>query len=164
MSSRAALENVLRSLLYRISIHGISRLNSTSNPALTFVAHFPHCLQRTDIPSPTAHIGTKELISYLPNTNTIAGSIDFYYVFTYSTPYESFIPLGGVPTELFFSGGRDEPRNSALIHLRNGLASFIREYQPDMKRALPVASEYRDLGASPPSLRAGHSEAQRNDG
>jgi Lipoxygenase len=132
VNSRAALENILRSLLYRITIHGISRLNSTSNPALTFVANFPHCLQRTDIPSPTAQIGTKELIGYLPNTNTIAGSIDFYYVFTYSTPYESFVPLGGAPTELFFSGGRDEPRNRALIDLRSGLASFIREYQPDM--------------------------------
>ncbi len=58
VNSRKALEKVLTSLLYRITIHGVSRLNSTSNPALTFVSNFPHCLQRTDIPRPDARIGT----------------------------------------------------------------------------------------------------------
>jgi len=53
MASRAASTSVLTSLLYRITAHGVSRLNSTANPALTFVANFPHCLQISDIPVPT---------------------------------------------------------------------------------------------------------------
>jgi hypothetical protein len=132
MNSRAALEKVLKSMLYRITAHGISRLTSTSNPELTFVPNFPHCLQRTDIPSPSANVGTEQLLSYLPNTNTIGEALTFYYIFTFSTPYESFVPLGGFATELFFPGGPDDPRNRALIDLRRGLASFIEDYQPDM--------------------------------
>lgn len=132
VNSRAALEKVLRSLLYRITVHGISRLNSTSNPALTFVPNFPHCLQRSDIPSPHARIGTKELLRYLPNTDTISQAVTFYFTFAFSTPYESFIPLGGVGEELFFPGGRGEKRNRALVDLRKGLAAFIDDYQPDM--------------------------------
>jgi hypothetical protein len=131
-TSRAALERVLTSLLYRITVHGISRLNSTSNPALTFVPNFPHCLQRTDIPSPRARIGTKTLLSYLPNTDTISQAVTFYFTFAFSTPYQPFIPLGGVNTELFFPGGNRESRNRALIDLRNGLAAFMSDYQPDM--------------------------------
>jgi hypothetical protein len=132
MNSRAALEQVLTSLLYRITVHGISRLNSTSNPALTFVANFPHCLQRTDIPGPRARIGTRTLLRYLPNTDTIGQAVTFYFTFAFSTPYEPFIPLGGVGTELFFPGGPREERNRALIDLRQGLAGFINDYQPDM--------------------------------
>ena len=132
MNSRAALERVLTSLLYRITVHGISRMNSTSNPALTFVANFPHCLQRTDIPSPRAQISTKELLSYLPNTNTISQAVTFYFTFAFSTPYEPFIPLDGVGRELFFPGGDSDARNEALIDLRRGLAAFIDDYQPDM--------------------------------
>jgi hypothetical protein len=132
MDGRAALEKVLRSLLYRITVHGVSRLNSSSNPALTFVPNFPHCLQRSDIPSPRARIGTKELLGYLPNTDAIAGAVNFYFTFAFSTPYESFIPLGGVGEELFFPGGIEDERNLALVHLRRGLANFINDYQPQM--------------------------------
>jgi hypothetical protein len=132
MTSRAALEKVLTSMLYRITVHGISRLNSTSNPALTFVSNFPHCLQRSDIPGPRARISTKQLLRYLPNTDTISQAVTFYFTFAYSTPYEPFVPLGGAGMELFFPGGAADPRNRALIELRKGLAAFIDDYQPDM--------------------------------
>ncbi len=132
MNSRSALQKVLTSLLYRITVHGISRLNSTSNPALTFVPNFPHCLQRTDIPSPDARIRTKELLSYLPNTNTISQAVTFYFTFAFSTPYQPFIPLGGIGQELFFPGGPGDKRNRALVDLRKGLAAFINDYQPDL--------------------------------
>lgn len=132
MTSRAALERVLTSLLYRITVHGISRLNSTSNPALTFVPNFPHCLQRTDIPSPRSRMSTRTLLSYLPNTNSISQSVTFYFTFAFSTPYESFIPLDGVAHELFFPDGRSDSRNEALIDLRRGLQAFIADYQPDL--------------------------------
>jgi hypothetical protein len=132
MDSRDALARTLTSHLYRITAHGISRLNATPNPALTFVANYPHCLQRTDIPSPRAAIGTKTLLSYLPKTDTIGQSLNFYFIFAFSPPYEPFIPLAGAGSGLFFPGDSADPRNQALIQLRNGLAAFIRDYEPDM--------------------------------
>ncbi len=130
VDTRAELKRVLTSLLYRVTAHGISRLNSTANPALTFTANYPHCLQRTEIPSQSASIGTKQLLSYLPNTETIGEALNFYSIFVFSPPYESNIPLGGVATELFFPGGPGEVRNQALVKLRRSLAGFIDGYQP----------------------------------
>ncbi|MFL5861002.1 MAG: lipoxygenase family protein [Solirubrobacteraceae bacterium] len=134
MTSREAVQRVLTSLLYRISVHGISRLTSTSSPALTFMSNYPHCLQRSNIPRPRARIDTKELLSYLPRTDTISSAVTFYFTFTFSTPYEPYIPLGGVKSELFFPGGPTSVRNRALIELRNGLAAFMDDYQPDMNQ------------------------------
>lgn len=131
MNGRSALERVLTSMLYRVTVHGVARLTSTSSPALTFVANFPHCLQRADIPGPRTRINTRTLLTYLPNVQTISQAVSFYFTFTFSTPYESFIPLGGANTQLFFPGGPGDPRNRALIKFRNGLASFIIDYQPD---------------------------------
>ena len=139
---------MLTSLLYRVTAHGISRLNSTANPALTFTANYPHCLQRTEIPSQSASIGTKQLLSYLPNTETIGEALNFYSIFVFSPPYESNIPLGGVATELFFPGGPGEVRNQALVKLRRSLAGFIDELPADLAPALPVAAQHRDLSRS----------------
>jgi hypothetical protein len=130
VNTRAALEKVLTSLLYRITVHGISRMNATANPSLTFTPNYPHCLQRTDIPSPNASINTETLLSYLPNTETIGEAINFYFIFVFSPPYELFIPLGGSNTELFFPNGLADSRNQALVQFRNGLAAFINEYEP----------------------------------
>ena len=131
-NDRETLQKVLTSLLYRICVHGISRLSSTSNPALTFVSNYPHCLQRTDIPGPRARLSTRTLLSYLPNTNTISSAVTFYFTFAFSTPYEPFIPLHGVGRELFFPDGDSDSRNQALIKLRKGLQQFIADYQPDL--------------------------------
>jgi hypothetical protein len=130
VDTRAELHRVLTSLLYRITAHGISRLNSTANPALTFTANYPHCLQRTDIPSQSASINTTQLLSYLPNTETIGEALNFYSIFVFSPPYESNVPLTGVETELFFQGGPSEARNQALVKLRHDLVAFIHAYQP----------------------------------
>jgi hypothetical protein len=131
-STRAALQNVLTSLVFRITVHGISRQNRTSNPALSFTANYPHCLQRSDIPGPRSRISTRQLLTYLPNTDTISKAVTFYFTFAYSTPYESFIPQAGIAQDLFFPGGGDDARNRALIDLRRGLASFIGDYDPEM--------------------------------
>jgi hypothetical protein len=131
LRSRAALIGVLTSLLFRVTVHGVSRLTSTSNPALTFVANYPHCLQRTDIPSPRARIDTRTLLTYLPNTTTIGEALSFYFTFTFSTPYEPIIPLDGPGGDLFFPGGFGDARNRALIALRKGLRAFMNAYQPD---------------------------------
>jgi hypothetical protein len=130
VDTRAELHRVLTSLLYRITVHGISRLNSTANPALTFTANYPHCLQRTDIPSQSASINTTQLLSYLPSTETIGEALNFYSIFVFSPPYESNIPLTGVETELFFQGGPSEARNQALVKLRRDLVAFINALQP----------------------------------
>ncbi len=50
MTSREALQQVLTSMVYRIVVHGSSRMNATANPALTFVANFPPCLQDANDP------------------------------------------------------------------------------------------------------------------
>jgi Lipoxygenase len=131
MNSRVALASVLTSLIYRVTAHGVSRLNSTANPALTFVANFPHCLQLQEIPSPSLPLDTKALLAYLPNTGTISEAVNFYFTFVFSPPYEPFIPFDGVDTALFFPGGATDPRNQALIQLRNGLAKFINDCQPE---------------------------------
>jgi hypothetical protein len=132
MTSRAALERVVTSLLYRETVHGVSSMNTTANPALTFVANFPHCLQRSDIPRPTARINTRTLLTYLPNTATIGEAIGFYSTFVFSPPYESLIPLGGVNSSLFFPGGPRAPRNQALVRFRTAMAEFIDSYDPAM--------------------------------
>jgi hypothetical protein len=148
-NSRAAIERVLTSLLYRITIHGISRLNSTSNPALTFVPSFPQCLQRTDIPSPRDRIGTKALLSYLPNTDTISQAVTFYFTFAFSTPTNySSRWAASTPSSSFPAG--PATLAIALIELRNGLASFINDHQPDMPQRFqwPAISR-RERGRDP---------------
>lgn len=102
MDSRDALARVLTSLLYRVTAHGISRLNSTANPSLTFVANFPHCLQRTDIPNPNTAIDTKTLLTYLPNTETIGEAVNFYFIFVNSPPTSRSSPWTALtPTSSF---------------------------------------------------------------
>ncbi len=131
MNSQTAVARVLTSLIYRITVHGISRLNPTANPALTFTANFPHCLQLADIPAPSHPIDTKPLLAYLPNTETISEAVNFYFTFVFSPPYEPFIPLAGMDPALFFPGGDTDPRNRALIQLRKGMVDFINEYEPE---------------------------------
>ncbi len=118
VQDKQSLIKFLSSLVYRITMHGCSRLNSTANPALTFVGNYPHCLQRTDIVSPAANLSTQELLSYLPKTGTIGEAINFYYIFVFSTPYVSFLPISGDGDELPFTGGTANACNRALIALR----------------------------------------------
>jgi hypothetical protein len=132
--SRDALEQILTSLLYRITVHGSSRMFSASNPSHTFVANFPHTLQRTDIPRPRRPLSSKRLLTYLPNVETIGEAVNFYFTFAFSPPYESFIPLTGVTSNLFYPGGPRAARNRALIALRNGLLGFMSRYQPDIRQ------------------------------
>ena len=132
MTSRVALERVVTSMLYRETVHGVSSMNVTANPALTFVANFPHCLQRSDIPRPRTRINTRTLLTYLPNTETIGEAVSFYFTFVFSPPYESLIPLGGVNSSLFFPGGLRAPRNQALVRFRTVMAGFIDSYDPTM--------------------------------
>src|SRR5262245_582080 len=129
MDSREALKRVLHSLVYRIIAHGSSRLFRSANPAVTFVANFPPCLQNGTIPDPTASFGTEDLLRYLPNTGSIGSMLHFYSIFWATPPYVSFVPIGGIETDLFF----DDPKsNQALIDLRHFIVGFIERIEPEM--------------------------------
>ena len=53
IQTRAELAKVLTSILYRVTVHGAGSLNPAVNPALSFVANFPPCLQSAAIPEPS---------------------------------------------------------------------------------------------------------------
>jgi len=44
---QGGLEERSQSLVYRVTAHGISRINRAANPALTFTANYPPCLQNS---------------------------------------------------------------------------------------------------------------------
>jgi Lipoxygenase len=133
MDTKVSLIKVLTSILYRITAHGISRLDNTANPAMTFVGNYPACLQSTHIPDPSSSFDTNELMAYLPNTGTIGEMITFYYTFVDSAPYEPIIPITGVDEELFFKGGKESSNNKALVHFRHELTNFMENYTESNK-------------------------------
>lgn len=127
VDTRAALARVLTSLLYRVTAHGTGRLLSAANPGLTFVGNYPPCLQKAQIPDPAAPIDRKELLSYLPTTGTIGKMVNFYFTFSFSAPYEPFVPLDGIGTGLFFGSDPQDPRNQALLRLRERILTVMSE-------------------------------------
>ncbi len=131
MKSKETLKAVLTSFLYRLTAHGISRLNNSANPALTFTANFPPCLQDSRLPAPQEKVDTKSLLKFLPKTGIIGKMVNFYFTFVFSPPYEPFIPANGVESDLFFPTGLGDPRNGALVTRRKKLISFIeQQYEP----------------------------------
>jgi hypothetical protein len=125
MDGKAALKRVLTSLIFRITAHGASRLNQAANPALTFVANFPPCLQSPQIPTREVEIDGARLLGFLPYTGTIGTMVNFLFTFIYSTPYEPFIPLAGIEAELSFTGKNAEACNTALVQFRRDIEAFI---------------------------------------
>jgi len=128
MNSKDALKRVLQSLIYRVTAHGTSRLYRIANPALTFLANFPPCLQDATIPDPTASFDTRALMRYLPRTGTIGSMLHFYFIFWASPPYEPLVPIEGVDTDLFFD---DRVSNEALIEFRRFIVGFVERLEPD---------------------------------
>lgn len=127
MNTKDALRRVLTSLIFRIVMHGCSRLSPVANPGLTFIANFPPCLQDATIPAPDATFDTARLLQYLPKTGTLGLMMSFYNIFSFSAPYEPFIPLGGVDTQLFFPDGLTDPRNVALVAYRQAIIGLATE-------------------------------------
>lgn len=130
MNTRTALKNVLTSLLYRVTAHGISRLNKSVNPVLTFMANYPPCLQSADIPAANAPLSPAALLKMLPWTNTMGAQLSFYYIFVFSPPYAPLIPLVGLAKDLPFPGGPQDSRNQAVVRFRNDMMNFIHDYEP----------------------------------
>lgn len=127
MDSQGSLIKVLSSLINRVAAHGNSRQLNSLSDALCFLANYPPCLQDSRIPAPSETIDQKRLLNYLPNTGTIGEMMTFYYIFTYSAPYNPLIPLFGVKEDLYFDDPND-PRNAALIEFRESIRDFIENY------------------------------------
>ncbi|GAA3637809.1 lipoxygenase family protein [Flavivirga jejuensis] len=127
--SRENLITILNSLLFRLTAHGASRLNTTANPVLSFVPNLPPCLQRTQIPLPTDELSTTDLLTYLPKTGTIGEMITFLFTFVFSSPYIPYLPISGNETELIWGNDPKEPRNAALIDLRIFMQKFIESFE-----------------------------------
>jgi hypothetical protein len=128
MDSKDALKRVLHSIVHRIISHGSSRLYSSANPALTFVANFPPVLHDATIPQPDAEFDNATLLRYMPNTGSIGSMVYFYFTFWASPPYVPFVPLAGEETDLFFD---DDASNGALIDLRRFITAFVERVDPD---------------------------------
>jgi hypothetical protein len=131
METKAALNDLMTSLIFRVTVHGASRLNQAANPYFTFVANFPPCLQRTDIPPPDTVLDEKALLAYLPNTGTIGSMVGFLFTFAFSPPYVPFIPLDGIDAELSFTGASAHACNDALIQYRGDLERFMTLWAKD---------------------------------
>jgi hypothetical protein len=132
MNSATALKRVLTSLVYRMTAHGMSRLVHSANPALSFVGNFPPCLQREDIPSLVEDLSAKELLTYMPNTGTIADMLSFYFAFAFSKPYVTLIPLSAsgltadLSMDLYYPGGvLTGSRNAALWRFRRAMEKLM---------------------------------------
>ncbi len=129
-----SLVSVLTSLIYRVTVHGCSRLNSAPNPALSFLPNFPPCLERTDLVSPSTTLDIKTTLSYLPKTGTIGEMLTFYFTFAFSVPYEPFIPLEGIDdkTTLFYGEDVLDPSNQALVAFRKRILAILLEIEPSV--------------------------------
>jgi hypothetical protein len=105
LNTTSELSDILTSLIYRVSVHGILRLLPTANPAMSFTPNFPTCLEDSRIPSPFDPAATgllipppltnAQLLAFLPKTGTMGAMLDFLFAFAYTDTYESFIPVRG---------------------------------------------------------------------
>ena len=133
--TRADVIKILTSLLFRVTAHGASSLVSSVNPALSFVATLPPCLQSDVIPKPGTPVSEKELMALLPHTGSIGAVINFFFTFAYTRPFVPFIPSGGVTADTYFP-----PQlagcNTALIGYRQQIHKIVDELKSEWNRAL----------------------------
>ena len=129
LKTRTALIGLLTSQLYRLTAHGVSRLQRSTDPWLTFVANFPPCLQHTDLPLgrllPSALRSSSNTCRTCGPLPTRSFSIMLLLI---RKPYTPLIPKKGSDDELEFPGGPIDPRNKALIEYRDKLKEFIIDY------------------------------------
>jgi Lipoxygenase len=133
VKTRDDLTKVLTSLLYRVNAHGGGTLTPSVNPVLGFVANFPPCLQKSDIPEPGTPV--PDLLERLPHTGTCGGMTTFFYTFVYSLPNVPLIPSTGITTDPLFQPP-DNPCNAALFKFRQDIENFVDTYVQDWNVAL----------------------------
>jgi hypothetical protein len=155
IKTRDNLAKVLTSILYRVTVHGAGSLNPAVNPALSFVANFPPCLQSAHIPEPGDRVTDEHLLKLLPHTGTIGGMTTFYFTFVYSKPYERLIPSGGVESDPYFPSSQGAC-NAALFAYRAGISAFVDQYLVAWNAAL---ARIRGTTESPPGY-AEHQQGQ----
>lgn len=131
MNGRNSLSQLVTSLIYRVTVHGCSRMNIAANPQLSFVSNLPPCMQKDDLPATDVSLTTQELLEYLPNTGTIGEMVTFLFTFVYSAPYKPLIPAGGDRTDLFFDSQKYPRSNDALVKFRGAIRNFIMRYSAD---------------------------------
>lgn len=127
--TKDALKSVLTNLLHRITVHGASRLGPVSNPGLAFVPNSPPTLHTATLPDPASEVDQSALLAALPKTGVIGDTLNFYYIFWYSEPYESFVPPGGILARLPFPGGLLDLRNLALVGYRLEVIEQIESFE-----------------------------------
>ena len=133
ITTKPLLNQLLTSLLYRVTAHAAGSLTSVVNPTLAFVSNFPPCLQSANMPKPTDQELTEaELIEHLPYTGTIGTMATFYFTFAYTTPYVPAIPTGGENLDLYWPDSpgtaADAACNAALVKYRQDISSFVTTY------------------------------------
>ncbi|MFZ0376940.1 MAG: hypothetical protein WCD11_37180 [Solirubrobacteraceae bacterium] len=147
MHRRDDLSAVLTSLLYRVTAHGAASLPPAVNPALSFAANFPPCLQSSDVPEPSTQLSNKELLARLPHTGTLGGMTTFYYTFAYTPPSVSLIPSAGMTADLYFPASQSRC-NDALLWYRHRIHTFMDSYTAGWDEAL---RQIRGRGPTTPS-------------
>lgn len=135
VDTQADLIAVLTSFMYRLTAHGASTLSPSVNPALSFMANFPPCLQGTDIPEPGSVVTRKELRDLLPHTGTQGGMTTFFFTFAYTPPNQSLIPSGGINLDPYYPS-QYQACNDALFRFRQGMEDFMDTYAAGLDHAL----------------------------
>ena len=131
VSTKAALAQVVTSLLYRIVFHGMGRLRSIGNPEPSFAPNFPPCLQSTRIPASGEATGTETLLrEFLPKTGTVGALVTFYDIFSFTAPAVPLVPNKGAEHGLLFDE-RFPAANESLVAFRRGIEAIVRDRQPD---------------------------------
>ncbi|MBR0851483.1 hypothetical protein JQ543_27320 [Bradyrhizobium diazoefficiens] len=129
--TKAMLERVLTSLLYRIIFHGSGRLRLVAYPEAAFVPHLPPCLQSARIPPSDENMTPERLLQeFLPRVGTIGGLMRFYNTFTSTSPAVPLVPDKGPDSDLFYDE-RYAKANASLVKFRKQIEALVRELQPD---------------------------------
>ena len=129
VNTRTALEKVLTSLLYRITVHGISRMNATANPSLTFTPNFPiACNARTFLRRMRRSTRRRSQLPAEHGDHRRGDQLLFHLRLLAAV--RAVHPAGGEQHRAVFPNGLADSRNQALVQFRNGLAAFINDYEP----------------------------------
>jgi hypothetical protein len=142
------LANVLTSLIYRITAHGMARLAPVGNPGLTWIGNFPPCLQDSRIPDPANPAGTTpasdltlaQLLAFMPRTGAMGEMIAFIFSFGFTDTFEPLIPVESANTtglpdaELHPFVGLPPACDAALQAFRAEMIAFMRFFLADMNR------------------------------
>jgi hypothetical protein len=57
--------------------------------------------------------------------------VKFLFTFAFSVPYEPLVPIAGIDTKLFFGEDPNEPRNQALVRLRQDVIRILEDIGPE---------------------------------